>query len=55
MYTFRTSEEIMKVFEKVLSTIKGHHPNGHAIANQKNRLSLVVAKKEIKKMIKGEK
>jgi len=41
----------MKVFNKVLEHIQGKKENGHAIANQKNKLSLVVANEEIKKMM----
>jgi len=41
----------MKVFEKVLNAISNAPVNGHAVANQKNRLSLAKANLEIRDML----
>jgi len=41
----------MKVFEKVLNAIENKQINGHAVANQKNRLSLAKANLEIRDML----
>lgn len=41
----------MKAFDKVLEAIKGKTQNGHALANQKNIVSLTKANAEIMEMI----
>ncbi len=46
--------EPVKAFDKVKEIIKGNPPNGHAISNQKNKISLKIAKEEIKQMLKEE-
>lgn len=41
----------MSVYEKVLNAIENKHVNGHALINQKNKLSLASAQKEIREML----
>ena len=41
----------MKAFNKVLQAIQNTPQNGHAIANQQNKLSLAKANTEIRKMM----
>lgn len=43
----------MHVYEKVLNIIVGGQANGHAVANQLNKLSLAKAKSEIETLLKG--
>ena len=41
----------MKAFDKVLQVIQNQPQNGHAVANQKNKISLLIASLEIKEMM----
>jgi hypothetical protein len=42
----------MSVYYKVLCAIQNRPQNGHAIANQQNKLSLAKARRELEKMMR---
>ncbi len=41
----------MRVFSKIQNILRGAKENGHAVANQKNKVSLQRAKKEIESLL----